>query len=100
VPTHPIYIPIAPAHPIVLPPEGSGGTPAHPIYYPVAPAHPIVLPPAPGEPPTGGTTPEHPIVLPPTSTLYVSVSPGKAVPVSTKALTEWIKSQPQVTPHR
>lgn len=27
VPTHPIYIPVYPAHPIVLPPEGGGGEP-------------------------------------------------------------------------
>ena len=41
-PTPPIYIP-APEPP----PEGGGepGEPTHPIYLPVYPAHPIVLPP-------------------------------------------------------
>jgi hypothetical protein len=37
-PTPPIYIPVPP-------PPDSGLSPEHPIYIPVAPAHPIVLPP-------------------------------------------------------
>jgi hypothetical protein len=59
---------VAPAHPIVLPPEQpptGGEKPTHPIYYPVAPEHPIVLPPVviwPGPGPL--PAPEHPIVLP------------------------------------
>jgi len=42
-PTPPIYIP-APE------PPGGGGEPAHPIYIPVYPEHPIVLPPDGGTP--------------------------------------------------
>jgi hypothetical protein len=59
-PTHPIYIPVYPAHPIELPPgtPPSDVKPEHPIYFPVYPAHPI----APGGAPP---VPTHPIVLPP-----------------------------------
>src|ERR1700751_1057121 len=61
-PSHPIYIPIYPEHPIVIvPPTAehpiylpSPGDPTHPIYLPGAPAHPIVLPPEQPAPPTGG----------------------------------------------
>lgn len=70
VPAHPIYIPVYPAHPIVIPPGSlAPGVPAHPIYLPPViwpspghPAHPIVLPPG----IIDGTHPEHPIYLPPT----------------------------------
>jgi hypothetical protein len=63
VPSHPIYLPGEPTHPIVIPPDSiAPGVPAHPIVLPPpVPGHPIVLPPdsiAPG-------VPEHPIVLPP-----------------------------------
>jgi len=53
-PTPPIYIPIAP-------PEAGGGVPSHPIYLPVEPTNPIVLPPD-GEKPT----PPPDMVNPPT----------------------------------
>jgi len=55
MPTPPIYITIPPG---VI--EGEPPRPAHPIWLPVFPAHPIVIPPgaiAPG-------VPTHPIVLP------------------------------------
>jgi hypothetical protein len=70
VPTHPIYIPVYPAHPIVIPPEAiAPGVPAHPIVLPPPgrPEHPIVIPPdaiAPG-------VPTHPIVLPPVPPLGI-----------------------------
>jgi hypothetical protein len=63
VPAHPIYIPVYPMHPIVIPPGWlGGGKPEHPIVLPPPlPEHPIVIPPdavAPG-------VPAHPIVIPP-----------------------------------
>jgi hypothetical protein len=71
VPTHPIYIPIYPSHPIVIPPGSlGGGKPEHPIYLPPGiwggsnepfPTHPIVIPPDAVEP----GVPSHPIVIPP-----------------------------------
>lgn len=70
VPAHPIYIPVYPAHPIVLPPSSiAPGVPAHPIALPPGiwgptdprPTHPIVLPPG----WLGNGTPSHPIYLPP-----------------------------------
>ena len=75
-PTPPIFIPPGstgdgpnvPAHPIVLPPPGSGNVPAHPIVLPPVPpvapgfpAHPIVIPPG----SIDGEHPAHPIVIPP-----------------------------------
>jgi hypothetical protein len=54
--------------------------PTHPIYYPVYPEHPIELPP---DASTPGLTPEHPILLPgDTVTLYVSRGPSKPVEVA------------------
>src|SRR5215831_8973228 len=82
-----------PEHPIVMPPEQGGqpGFPTHPIYLPGQPAHPIVEPPLgiwggapipvptppiyypPQQPPTGGGgRPEHPIYQPP----VISGPPG------------------------
>jgi hypothetical protein len=63
VPTHPIYLPVYPMHPIVIPPGWlGGGKPEHPIVLPPPlPEHPIVIPPdavSPG-------VPAHPIVIPP-----------------------------------
>lgn len=70
-PVHPIWLPVFPAHPIVIPPGSiAPGVPTHPIVLPPViwgpddprPTHPIVLPPnsiAPG-------VPTHPIYLPPT----------------------------------
>jgi homeobox protein ESX1 len=55
--TPPIYIPIKPKPPA----EGAPPTVEHPIYWPVYPSHPIVIPPYEGEPPE----PTHPIVIPP-----------------------------------
>ena len=61
LPSHPIYLPVYPGHPIVLPPDSIGpGLPSHPIYIPVYPQHPIVIPPD----AVGPGQPEHPIVLP------------------------------------
>jgi hypothetical protein len=54
-PTPPIYIPVPP------PTEEGGAKPEHPIYIPVWPAHPIVIP----VPPDLGAHPEHPIAYPP-----------------------------------
>ena len=64
LPSHPIYIPVYPSHPIVIPPDAVG---------PGQAAHPIVLPPlsiwaAQFEPPypsQGPGFPTHPIVIPP-----------------------------------
>ena len=70
VPTHPIYIPVYPAHPIVIPPGSLGpGVPTHPIYLPPIiwgpndprPTPPIVIPPSAISP----GVPTHPIYLPP-----------------------------------
>jgi hypothetical protein len=80
VPSHPIYIPVYPMHPIVIPPGWlGGGKPEHPIVlpppeiwpspghpaHPIAPGggptHPIVIPPDAVEP----GVPSHPIVIPP-----------------------------------
>lgn len=68
-PEHPIFLPVYPAHPIVIPPgavdPGPPLKPAHPIVLPpYYPAHPIVIPPGsvdPGPP----LIPAHPIFLPP-----------------------------------
>jgi hypothetical protein len=80
VPSHPIYIPVEPGHPIVIPPEAiAPGTPTHPIVLPPpVPGHPIVIPPeaiAPG-------SPAHPIVLPPPVVWppNVGVWPGQGAP--------------------
>jgi hypothetical protein len=69
VPTHPIYIPVYPSHPIVIPPNAIGpGVPTHPIVLPPPiPTHPIVIPPDAIEP----GTPSHPIVLPPSPPLTI-----------------------------
>jgi hypothetical protein len=70
VPAHPIYIPVYPAHPIVIPPGAiAPGVPEHPIVLPppVSPEHPIVIPPdaiSPG-------VPAHPIVIPPVPPLGI-----------------------------
>jgi hypothetical protein len=55
MPTPPIYIPVPP------PTEEGGAKPEHPIYIPIYPSHPIVIP----TPPVSGAHPEHPIALPP-----------------------------------
>lgn len=87
--THPIYFPIVPTHPIVIPPPQPepprpdnslplfpsnpiylpiGGTPdtpnvpSNPIYLPVYPSHPIVFPPEIDNSLPGG---EKPVVTPP-----------------------------------
>jgi hypothetical protein len=66
VPSHPIYIPVEPGHPIYIPPEAIGpGVPTHPIVLPPpVPGHPIVIPPE-VWPPEMANKPTHPIVLPP-----------------------------------
>jgi hypothetical protein len=54
-PEHPIYIPVFPAHPIVIPIPPDPPTdahPEHPIVYP-----PVVWPPLPPKPPEGGSPP-------------------------------------------
>lgn len=68
VPTHPIYLPVYPAHPIA--PGGSPGVPTHPIYNPPSIWGPPTMPPGfwgggmgPGVKPQ--PRPEHPIALPP-----------------------------------
>jgi hypothetical protein len=89
-PTPPIYIPVPP------PPE-SGLSPEHPIYIPIVPAHPIVIPlppndlhpmppiyipPGPVDPGYGidaGLRPEHPIYNPPpqpTHPIYIPIEGG------------------------
>ena len=84
-PTHPIELPplppgTKPEHPITLPP--GGGTPSHPIFVPIEPAHPIAgEPPTPSHPIAGGgepVTPEHPISLPP-GTIWPPLNPGDGV---------------------
>ena len=73
-PEHPIYIPIFPAHPIVIPPDAiAPGVPAHPIYLPPGiwgptdprPTHPIYIPLPPGGIDEGPPPkPTHPIYIP------------------------------------
>jgi len=91
LPAHPIWLPVWPSHPIVIPPDAIGpGVPTHPIVIPPiddpSPSHPIFLPPgsiAPG-------TPSHPIYLPPviwgppdprpTPPIYLPGGPGNPLP--------------------
>lgn len=76
IPTHPIYLPVYPMHPIVIPPGSIGGDPPkpeHPIVLPpYVPGHPIVIPPG----IIDGVHPEHPIYLPP----VISGGPGSLPP--------------------
>jgi hypothetical protein len=102
VPAHPIYIPVYPAHPIVIPPSAiAPGVPTHPIVLPPQiwpspghPAHPIVLPPdaiSPG-------VPAHPIVLPPVPPLGIwgganepfPTPPIALPPGEREKLVEWV----------
>jgi hypothetical protein len=85
LPTHPIYLPVYPGHPIVIPPGSLGdGKPEHPIYLPPGiwpspghPAHPIVIPPDAVEP----GVPSHPIVIPPPPLgIWGGVSPPMPTP--------------------
>jgi hypothetical protein len=64
-PSHPIFFPDVPAHPIVLPPPAPGYKPEHPIFLPppAAPANPIYIPSP--VPPQQPGEPAHPIVIPP-----------------------------------
>jgi hypothetical protein len=81
-PEHPIYLPVYPAHPIVIPPgcidPGPPLVPSHPIFLPpVISGGPGSLPPSVMPPiyiPPGaidGVHPEHPIVLPPVPPLGI-----------------------------
>ena len=103
VPTHPIYLPVYPAHPIVLPPgppvEGGPPVPTHPIVLPpgeIVPAPPELSLPIyfpivpdntlPDVPPGGGGEPQPPLVIwgpddpRPTPPIYIPIQPPGGVP--------------------